>query len=142
MLFNSIAFALFLPLVFALYWSLRRSGDPPRAQNIVLIVAGFVFYGWWDWRFLLLLLATSMTDYVVALAMRNAQAPPRRKMLLAISLVGNLGTLGMFKYYDFFARSFAEAFGQFGITFSPFMLNMVLPRRHQFLHLPSAQLHH
>ena len=136
MLFNSIAFALFLPLVFALYWSpLRRS---LRAQNIVLITAGFVFYGWWDWRFLLLLLATSMTDYVVALAMapapkrsgvgaRTAEAPGRRKALLAISLIGNLGTLGVFKYYDFFARSFAEAFGQVGITFSPFMLNVVLP---------------
>ena len=85
MLFNSIAFALFLPLVFALYWSpLRRS---LRAQNIVLITAGFVFYGWWDWRFLLLLLATSMTDYVVALAM--APAPKR-------SGVGARGMVGLF----------------------------------------------
>ena len=125
MLFNSIVFALFLPMVFALYWSpLRRS---LRAQNLVLIAAGFLFYGWWDWRFLLLLIATSMTDYLVALRMRRTEDQRGRKLLLSISLIGNLGTLGVFKYYDFFARSFAEAFGHFGITFTPVLLDVVLP---------------
>ncbi len=125
MLFNSIAFALFLPVVFLLYWFVTRRSL--RAQNLLLIAAGFLFYGWWDWRFLLLLLATSMTDYTVALAMGRTADPGRRKVLLGLSLAGNLGTLGVFKYYDFFARSFADLFARLGIGSDPLLLKVVLP---------------
>jgi D-alanyl-lipoteichoic acid acyltransferase DltB (MBOAT superfamily) len=124
MLFNSIVFGLFLPLVFGVYWSLRPQ---LRAQNALLIVAGCVFYGWWDWRFLLLLLATSLTDYLVALGMGRTERAPSRKVLLAISLVGNLGTLAVFKYYDFFAASLAALLHRFGWHVEPTLLHVVLP---------------
>ena len=124
MLFNSFVFALFLPAVFALYWGVFRT---LRAQNLLLIAAGFLFYGWWDWRFLLLLLATSLTDYFVALAMEQSATAKGRKVLLGISLFGNLGTLGIFKYYDFFARSLAAGLEELGIAHDPFLLKVILP---------------
>ncbi len=124
MLFNSIAFGIFLPLVFALYWSLRSQ---LRAQNAILITAGCVFYGWWDWRFLLLLLATSGTDFLVALGMGRTNSASARKALLGISLVGNLGTLAVFKYYDFFADSFAVLLHRLGFHVEPMLLHVVLP---------------
>lgn len=124
MLFNSLVFAVFLPAVFALYWACQRH---LRAQNVVLIAAGFLFYGWWDWRFLLLLMATSMTDYLVALAIGLTQRPSRKKALLGISLVGNLGTLGVFKYFDFFSVQLAELLARFGIESDPIVLGVILP---------------
>ncbi|MBV6403727.1 MAG: MBOAT family protein [Flavobacteriales bacterium] len=124
MLFNSFTFALFLPVVFALYWGVCRT---VTARNLLLIVAGCVFYGWWDWRFLLLLAATSMTDYGVAIAMDRVADPRRRKAWLWVSLVGNLGTLGIFKYHDFFATSLADALARAGIATQPVLLHVVLP---------------
>ncbi len=124
MLFNSSTFALFLPVVFALYWGVCRS---LRARNVLLIAAGFFFYGWWDWRFLLLLIATSMTDYLVARAMGRTENQRRRELLLGISVVGNLGTLGVFKYYDFFARSFEALMARIGVHSDPVLLRVVLP---------------
>jgi alginate O-acetyltransferase complex protein AlgI len=124
MLFNSLVFALFLPVVFVLYWGVLRS---VQGRNLLLIAAGFVFYGWWDWRFLLLLLATSLTDYAVALGLGATAVQRRRKLLLGVSLVGNLGTLGIFKYHDFFARSLADALGSLGIAYQPLLLQVVLP---------------
>ncbi|MBK6753384.1 MAG: MBOAT family protein [Flavobacteriales bacterium] len=124
MLFNSLVFAVFLPLVFALYWALRQR---LRAQNIVLIAAGFLFYGWWDPRFLLLLIATSLTDYIVALALGRTPDPKKRRWLLAISLIGNLGTLGTFKYFDFFSHQFADLMARFGFSANPVLLDVILP---------------
>jgi len=124
MLFNSFIFAVFLPLVFALYWGVCRG---VRAQNLLLIAAGFVFYGWWDWRFLLLLLATSLTDYGVALTMEAATSTRGRKGWLALSLIGNLGTMAVFKYYDFFARSLQAGLAELGIAADPMLLNVILP---------------
>jgi alginate O-acetyltransferase complex protein AlgI len=115
MLFNSLVFGAFLPLVFALYWS---CGGALRRQNLVLIAAGSFFYGWWDWRFLLLLVATSLTDYFVALAIGRSRVARTRKLLLAVSLVGNLGTLGVFKYFDFFSEQFALLISRFGFSAS------------------------
>ncbi|MBP6697696.1 MAG: MBOAT family protein, partial [Flavobacteriales bacterium] len=123
MLFNSLAFAAFLPLVFALYWALRQR---LRAQNIVLIAAGFLFYGWWDPRFLLLLIATSLTDYFVALALGRTPDPKKRRWLLAMSLIGNLGTLGTFKYFDFFSHQFADLMARFGFSANPVLLDVIL----------------
>jgi len=124
MLFNSIDFAVFLPVVFLLYWLLKGS---LRLQNAFLILSGFVFYGWWDWRFLGLLIFTSGTDYVVALGMERSGDDRRRKGLLAISLIANLGLLGFFKYYDFFILSFQEAFTFLGLPFGLRTLGLVLP---------------
>jgi D-alanyl-lipoteichoic acid acyltransferase DltB (MBOAT superfamily) len=125
MLFNSIDFAVFLPLVFLLYWFvLNRS---LRLQNAFLIASGFVFYGWWDWRFLGLLIFTSGTDYLVALGLDRSQDERRRKLLLGVSLVANLGLLGFFKYYDFFITSFHSAFTILGLPFGLRALGLVLP---------------
>jgi alginate O-acetyltransferase complex protein AlgI len=124
MLFNSFIFAVFLPVVFALYWGVFRG---VRAQNLLLIAAGFVFYGWWDWRFLLLLLATSLTDHGVALAMGGATSQRGRKAWLALSLIGNLGTLAVFKYHDFFARSLQAGLAELDIAADPVLLKVILP---------------
>lgn len=123
MLFNSVDFAIFLPIVFLLYWSLRSL----RWQNSVLVISGAVFYGWWDWRYLGLLLFTSGVDLLVALELDRTDAPRRRKLLLGISLIANLGLLGFFKYYDFFAQSFADAYTLFGQRPDVRLLHLVLP---------------
>lgn len=124
MLFNSIDFAVFLPIVFVLYWAL---GKRLQWQNAFLILSGSVFYGWWDWRYLGLLYFTAGTDYLVALGLRTTTDERRRKGLLAISLVANLGLLGFFKYYDFFISSFHSAFTVMGLPFNLRTLNLVLP---------------
>ena len=123
-LFNSIDFAVFLPIIFALYWLLNGR---LRTQNAFLILSGSVFYGWWDWRYLGLLYFTAGVDYLVAKGLERSEDQHRRKWLLGISLVANLGPLGFFKYYDFFIRSFHEAFTAFGATFNVDTLGLVLP---------------
>ena len=125
MLFNSIDFAVFLPIVFGLYWTLGSRSV--KLQNGILILSGAVFYGWWDPRYLSLLLFTSGVDMLVALGLENEQSTRRRNGLLAISLVANLGLLGFFKYYDFFAQSFADAFTFFGHQADVRLLRWVLP---------------
>ncbi len=123
MLFNSIEFAIFLPVVFLLYWLLKKNG---KLQNIVLLVASYMFYGWWDWRFLSLILFSSIVDYSIGVGLLSAQEQ-RRKLLLWISLVANLGILIVFKYYNFFLDSFIESFKWFGMEFSVSRLNIILP---------------
>ncbi len=125
MLFNSIDFAVFLPLVFVLYWFVCARSV--RLQNGLLILSGAVFYGWWDWRYLGLLLFTSGVDLFVALGLDAEPREQRRRLLLGVSLVANLGLLGFFKYYDFFAQSFADAFRLFGHDPDIRLLRLVLP---------------
>lgn len=125
MLFNSIDFAVFLPIVFALYWLAGRRSL--RLQNGLLIISGAVFYGWWDWRYLGLLLFTSGTDLLVALGLDRDDRAARRRLLLAISVVANLGLLGFFKYHDFFAQSFSDAFRLLGHRPDVRLLHLVLP---------------
>lgn len=125
MLFNSIDFALFLPVVFVVYWGLNARGI--GAQNIWLLLASSVFYGWWDPKFLLLVYFSAGLDYMVGLGLKRSAVPPERKRLLALSVVGNLGLLGVFKYYDFFATSFAAAFTFFGEPMEARTLGLVLP---------------
>ena len=124
MLFNSIEFAIFLPLVFFLYWFVFRGR---RAQNVLLLVASYVFYGWWDWRFLFLILGSSLLDYFVGLGLSHETNRHRRKLLFVLSLTANLGALGFFKYYNFFVDSFASAFTVFGQPAGSYNLNIVLP---------------
>lgn len=125
MLFNSIDFALFLPIVFALYWFVFNRSL--KAQNALLVVASYIFYGWWDWRFLSLIAFSSLVDYVVGLGLARTEAPQRRKALLAVSILVNLGFLGFFKYFNFFSQSFADAFTFLGQPFEPLRLNIILP---------------
>lgn len=125
MLFNSIEFAVFLPVVFFGYWLLtaRRTG----LQNFFLLAASYVFYGWWDWRFLSLILLSSMVDFLVGLALASAAQRWKRRLLLGISLGVNLGLLGFFKYFNFFAENFAAAFTLFGQHMDPARLYVILP---------------
>jgi hypothetical protein len=124
MLFNSPEYALFLPLAVLLYWLLARSW---RAQNGFLLVASYIFYGWWDWRFLGLLIATSVVDYFVGLGIERADDKRTKRLILVWSLAANLGTLGFFKYYNFFIGSFTDAFASLGIELHPATLQVILP---------------
>jgi len=108
MLFNSLEFAIFLPIVFTLYWLIPT--EKIRLQNILLLVASYVFYGWWDYRFLSLLILSTFVDYFVGLALYKTNNERKRKMLLLTSLTINLGLLGFFKYYNFFVDNFIKAF--------------------------------
>jgi len=125
MLFNSFEFALFLPLVFLLYWFVFNRNL--KVQNFLLVVASYVFYGWWDWRFLSLLFLSSLCDFMIGREMHRSEGEPKRKALLGLSLAINLGMLGFFKYYNFFVDSFVAAFASVGIELHASTLQIVLP---------------
>lgn len=124
MLFNSLEFGVFLVLVYCLYWLIAPRSR--QLRNALLLVASYIFYGWWDPRFLGLLVLSSAVDFVVGVGLQH-QASQRRRWLLAVSLVLNLGLLGVFKYFDFFASSLASAMASVGINASPTLLHLVLP---------------
>lgn len=125
MLFNSIDFAIFLPVVFVLYWFVLNKDL--RQQNVLLVVASYVFYGWWDWRFLSLILFSTIIDYTVGRLLRTEEDLGKRKVLLWISILVNLGFLGFFKYYNFFLDNFMTAFSFFGADIKAGSLNIILP---------------
>ena len=125
MLFNSIEFAFFLPIVFILYWFVFNK--KLKTQNILLLVSSYVFYGWWDWRFLFLILFSSFIDFVLGIKLSKSESKLNRKLLLLTSVAVNIGFLGFFKYYNFFAESFANAFTFFGQSINPERLNIILP---------------
>jgi D-alanyl-lipoteichoic acid acyltransferase DltB (MBOAT superfamily) len=122
MLFNTIDFLIFLPIVFLLYWFVL--GKKITYQNILLLVASYVFYGWWDWKFLFLILISTVSDYLLGYYIQKST---RKKALLVASLLINLGILGFFKYYNFFIESFVEAFSLFGKELEIGLLEIVLP---------------
>jgi len=126
MLFNSFEFAIFLPVVFSLYWFVN--GKNIRAQNIVLLVSSYFFYGWWDWRFLSLIAFSSSVDYLVGIGLGKTENPNRRKILLLTSLFINIGFLAFFKYFNFFAENFYQSFALLGRPIAdPLLLNLILP---------------
>lgn len=125
MIFNSIEFVLFLPLVFVAYW-FALPGQRNN-QNILILVASYVFYGWWDYRFLFLIAFSTILDYSVGLAIDKAKTKQSKKAFLYSSVFLNLGVLGFFKYFNFFAENFARAFSQLGWHVDPFTLNVILP---------------
>lgn len=125
MLFNSIDFAIFLPIVFAAYWLVGKKQI--TIQNLVILVASYVFYGWWDWRFLSLIFISSLADYLIGIQLKSESREPGRKLFLSISLLLNLGMLGFFKYFNFFVDNFVEAFSFFGMSISPVSLQIILP---------------
>src|SRR5689334_11332000 len=102
MTFTTLTFLIFFVVVFALYWTLRNR----RAQNVLLVIASYIFYGWWDWRYCLLMVAASFLDYFVGLGLNKTDNPRKRKLLLTCALTGNLSMLGFFKYFNFFAENF------------------------------------
>lgn len=125
MLFNSLDFAIFLPIVFVLYWFVFYG--KLKVQNLLIVVASYVFYGWWDWRFLSLILFSTIVDYSIGILLNKQEKPLLRKALLWISIIINLGFLGLFKYYNFFLDNFIHAFSFFGKTIQANSLNIILP---------------
>ncbi|PZX55511.1 hypothetical protein LV84_02650 [Algoriphagus ratkowskyi] len=125
MLFNSLDFAVFLPIVFVLYWFVL--GKNLKAQNILIVASSYLFYGWWDWRFLALIAFSTLVDYFVGIQLYNAKASSHRKLLLILSLLINIGLLGFFKYYNFFLDNFVDAFIVLGMPIKDNTLNIILP---------------
>jgi alginate O-acetyltransferase complex protein AlgI len=122
MVFNSLIFLAFLAVVLALYYSLNH-----RDQNLMLLVASYFFYGWWDYRFLSLLLFTSLFDYFCALKIEAEHRPAQRKLFLTASIVVNMGVLGIFKYYNFFASTLQTALEPIGVHLDFPTLHLILP---------------
>lgn len=125
MLFNSLDFALFLPIIFLLYWFVFNKSL--KLQNLLLVCASYFFYGWWDWRFLSLILFSTIVDYFVGLHLSKQRNQIKRRLLLNISILVNLGLLGVFKYYNFFLDNFVEAFSFFGGSINADSLNVIIP---------------
>ena len=125
MFFNSLDFAIFLPIVFILYWFVTNKNL--KLQNFLIVVASYVFYGWWNWRFLFLILFSTIVDFSVGIGLKNQDNQRKRKLLLWTSILVNLGFLGFFKYYNFFLDNFIEAFSFFGMQIKANSLNIILP---------------
>ena len=136
MLFDSPVFFAFLVLVVVVYWRLAF-----RRQNVFLLVASYFFYGWWDWRFLLLMIGSTTIDYFIAHAIARATGSSRRKQLLILSLIINFSILGVFKYFNFFIGSFAGV----SRTDRPSVANLSVeghPAAGNFLlHVPGSRVH-
>lgn len=128
MLFNSIEFALFLPLVFLVYWMIgyAKIGDALklRLQNAFVVIASYIFYGWWDWRFLLLIAFTSICSWSSGVFIGKAASQSRAKVWMVTNIILNLGILAIFKYYDFFVSEFGQLFG---INTDNLLLRIILP---------------
>ena len=125
MLFNSLDFAIFLPIVFILYWLVTQRNL--KWQNALVVMASYVFYGWWDWRFLSLIIFSTVVDYTIGRQLQTESSNSKRKLLLWSSILINLGFLGFFKYYNFFIDNFVQAFSFFGQSIQPNTLNIILP---------------
>ena len=126
MLFNSIEFLLFLPTIFILYWFVFNKNL--KYQNTLILVSSYVFYGWWDYRFLSLIFLSTIVDYVIGLSISNQSSKKKQKLLLWGSVLFNLSVLGFFKYYNFFVDSWVELFSSLGYEIkSIWTLNFILP---------------
>ena len=126
MLFNSIEFLLFLPIVFVLYWFVFNKSL--RIQNILILVSSYLFYGWWDFRFLSLIILSTVVDYIMGLNIPKQESPKKQKLLLWSSVLFNLFVLGFFKYYNFFIESWLKLFSTVGYEIqSTWTLNIILP---------------
>jgi len=125
MSFNSIAFAIFLPVLFLVYWII--SGRDLKTQNILLLIASYFFYGWWNWRFLFLLLFLSTANYIIGIAIDKNDLQKRRKIWLFTGLFINLGVLGFFKYFNFFIDSFVDVISLAGYDLPKSSIKIILP---------------
>ena len=125
MLFNSLEFLIFLPIVFLLYWHVFK---PLRWQNFFVVVASYVFYGWWNWRFLLLILFTSLCSFASGILLQRFDESKKwRKVISGTNIAINIAILGVVKYYDFFASQLVEAFSGLGVQLNLTSLNIILP---------------
>ena len=125
MLFNSLDFAVFLPIVFVFYWFIANRNL--RLQNALIVAASYVFYGWWDWRFLSLIVFSTLVDFSIGRRLKTEEKDSKRKVLLWTSIIVNLGFLAVFKYYNFFLDNFVAAFSLFGQEVQANSLNIILP---------------
>lgn len=125
MLFNSINFAFFLPIVFVLYWFVTDKSL--KLQNILLLVSSYFFYACWDWRFMFLLIFSTLLDYFTGIKMAESKSIFDKKFWFWLSVLVNVGFLAVFKYYNFFAESFADLLSNFGLHVNPWTLQVILP---------------
>jgi len=125
MLFNSIDFAIFLPIVFVVYWFVANKNI--KFRNGFIVIASYFFYACWDWRFLFLILFSTLTDYIVGLLLNKESVQRKRKIILAVSIVVNLSFLGFFKYCNFFIENFIDVFRLFGAELNIHTLKIILP---------------
>lgn len=125
MLFNSLNFAIFLPIVFILYWFIANKKI--KNQNLLLLISSYFFYACWDWRFLFLLIFSTILDYYTGIKMSESTNIKIKKFWFWLSITINLGFLGVFKYFNFFADSFSDLISHFGFTVNQWSLNIILP---------------
>lgn len=125
MSFQSLEYLIFLPVVFILYWTLCRRSK--GLQNGLVVAASLVFYGWWDWRFLGLLLLTAFSTFFAGMWMGKTDDEKMRKWINAGTIVLNIGILFFFKYFNFFLQSFSDAFSLFGAEVNVHTLKILLP---------------
>lgn len=125
MLFNSVDFAIFLSIVFLFYWLIGSKNT--KSQNILIVFSSYFFYGWWDWRFLGLIVFSTLVDFVIGILLEKKNNRHVRKGLLLFSICVNIGFLGFFKYYNFFLDNLKDAFSFLGHEISISSLNIVLP---------------
>ncbi len=125
MLFNTLNFSLFLPVVFILYWFVTNK--TLKQQNLLLLVSSYFFYACWDYRFLFLLIFSTLLDFFTGIKMSEAPNNKLKKFWFWLSIIINLGFLGVFKYYNFFASSFADALALVGIKTNFLTLQVILP---------------
>ena len=129
MLFNSFEFLIFLPIVFILYWwlfgyGMKNSKHQLLFQNILVVVSSYIFYGWWDWRFLILIAITTVLSFLSGIGIEKASTQRGKKAVMIANIIVNLGILAVYKYYDFFSREFAQLFG---IESDFLLLHLILP---------------
>ena len=126
MLFNSIEFLLFLPIIFILYWFVFNKNL--KIQNTLILLSSYLFYGWWDYRFLSLIFLSTIVDYIIGLNIPKQDSKKKQKLLLWCSVLFNLSVLGFFKYYNFFVDSWIDLFSSVGYEIkSVWTLNIILP---------------
>jgi D-alanyl-lipoteichoic acid acyltransferase DltB (MBOAT superfamily) len=125
MLFNSVDFAIFIPIVFVLYWFIFNKDI--KIQNFFIVVSSYFFYGWWEWKFLTLIVFSTFIDYTVGKLLSNEDSINKRKTYLWFSVVINLGLLAYFKYFNFFIENFSTSFSFLGSELRLNTLNIVLP---------------
>lgn len=126
MVFNSVAFAVFIFIFFNIYWFVNNSFSP-RVRNLFTLGGSYLFYGWWDWRFLTLIAVSSLTDYLLGLKIDAVSNGKTKRLFLIVSLMVNLGILGVFKYFNFFIDSFHEVLSLFSLNISITTLSIILP---------------
>lgn len=124
MLFNSFTFIVFLIIIFPTYWLLKKQ---LKVQNLLILIGSYIFYGWWDWRFLSLIVISSFADFFIAQKISNTNIKKHRKLWLTVSIIINIGFLGFFKYFNFFIDSFSQLLSSIGLQTNTISLNIILP---------------